>query len=215
MNLAKIKKCLETNKIWFETIAAALISIMAIIVSIAQLSVMEKQSLIAERLYQSGIDPVISIEVEGIGVGENGVYKLKIKNNGVLDICNVEIYENYLTCPFRQEGNHLAIDSKTFSISSISTLPTKKVPLVKPGDEIPYTIDIKKHIANTTEGKQLPCFLRLRIDYYKKVDGKPYRKLSAFSISNILLDLESEGSKAMLSNQPHINRVRDLLLNNF
>jgi hypothetical protein len=215
MNLVRIRKCLETNKIWFDTIAAALISIMAIIVAVAQLSVMEKQSLIAERQYQSGINPVISIEMEDLGVGENGVYKLKIINNGVLDICNVEIYEIYLTCPYEQKGEHLAVDSKIFSISSISTLPIKKVPLVKSGDEIPYTIDIKKYIANTTEGKQYPCFLRLRIDYYKKVDGKPYRKLSAFGISNILFDLESEASKVVLANQPHINRVRDLLLNNF
>ena len=87
--------------------------------------------------------------------------------------------------------------------------------VIKPGDEIPYTIDIKKHIADTTEGKRLPCFLRLRIDYVKKVDGKPYRKLSAFLIGDILLDLESEGIRTILANEPHINRVRDLLLNNF
>jgi len=177
MDLVRARKWLERNKVWFETIAAALISIMAIIVAVAQWSVMEKQSLIAERQYQSGIDPIISIQLENLGLGENGIYNLKIVNNGVIDICDVAIYENYLTCPFEQKGEHLALDSKSFSISSVSTLPKKIVPLFKPGDEIPYTIDIKKHIADTTEEKQYPCFLRFRIDYYKKVDGKPYRKL--------------------------------------
>jgi hypothetical protein len=211
----QVRKWLEENKIWFETVAAALISIMAIIVAFAQLSVMEKQSLIAERQFQSGIDPSISIELMDIGMGKNGIYNLKIKNNGALDICDVAIYENYLNCPFEQKGSHLAIDSKSFSISGISTLPMKQVPLLKPDDEVPYTIDIKKHIAETTEGTLYPCFLRLRVDYRKKVDGKPYQKLAAYGISNILFDLESEGSRAMLGNQPHIARVRELLLNNF
>jgi hypothetical protein len=193
MDGIQVRKWLEANKIWFETVAAALISIMAIIVAIAQLSVMEKQSLIAERQFQSGIDPLISIELVDLGVGKNGVYNLKIINNGALDIADVAKYENYLTCPYEQKGSNLTIDSKSFSISSISTLPMKKVPLLKPDDEIPYTIDIKKHIAETTEGTHYPCFLRLRVDYHKKVDGKPYRKLAAFGISNILFDLESDG----------------------
>ena len=215
MNLARIKNSLETNKIWFETIAAALISIMAIIVSFAQLSVMEKQSLIAERQYQSEIDPVITIGLENLGLGENGVYKLKIANIGALDICNVQIYEYYLTCPCEIQGQNLACDSKSFGISSVPTLPIKTVPLIKADDEIPYTIDTKKHIANTTRGKEYPCFLRLRIDYQKKVDGKKYRKLKAYGISNILMDLESDASKVMSSNLPHFGKVRDLLLNNF
>lgn len=213
MDCVRIRKWLETNKVWFETIAAALISMMAIIVAIAQWSVMEKQSVIAERQYQAGIDPIISIEIEDLGVGKNGVYKLKIINSGVLDICNVEIYENYLTCPFKQEGKYIKMDTKRFGISVISTLPKKKFPLIKHGHNIPYMIDIHNKIYNTTEGKQIPCFLRLRIDYDKKVDGKPYRKLYAFELGNVLMDLESEGSNVL--NQPHINRIRDLLLNNF
>lgn len=213
MGSARIRKWLENNKVWFETVAATLIAIMAIIVSVAQWSVMEKQSLIAERQYQSGIDPVISIEIEDFGVVKNGVYKLKIINSGVLDICNIDIYELYLTCPFERKEKSLVIDTKRFGISSISTLPKKKVSLLKSGDEIPYKIDIKGQIFNTTEGKQIPCFLRLRIDYYKKVDGKQYTILYAFSMGNVLQDLDSEASKVMTANLSHINRIRQLLLN--
>ncbi|MBU3946778.1 MAG: hypothetical protein KJ826_00965 [Proteobacteria bacterium] len=215
MNLARIKNCLEINKIWFETIAAVLISSMAIIVSIAQWSVMEKQALIAERQYQSEIDPVISIGVENLGMGENGVYKLKISNIGALDICNVQIYEFYLTCPCERRGQDLSCDSKSFAFSSVPNSPIKTVLLIRPDDEVPYSIDIKKYIANTQRGEEYPCFLRLRIDYQKKVDGKKYRKLKAYGISNILMDLESDAIKVTSSNLPHFEKVRDLLLNNF
>ena len=78
----RAREWLIKNKIWFETAAAALLSLMAIVVSGAQLFVMQQQSLVAEKQYQTSIEPLIVIELEDeLGLGKNGVYKLKIVNS--------------------------------------------------------------------------------------------------------------------------------------
>lgn len=217
----KSKKWLETNRVWFETITALLLSLMAIVVGFTQCSIMNKQTEIAHMQYQSGIDPSIFVELIDMGVGKNGVYQLKIINNGTLDISDISIYENYLHCNKRKkalfllelDGELLQLDPNNFSVSGFSILPSKKIALLEPGDNVPITIDIKNYIHETADGKIYPCFLRIRVEYIKKVDGKHYQNLYAFAITNVLTDLDSESVRFSIGDRPSVVKARNLLLN--
>ena len=90
---------------WLYMVALPL---MVIIILFAQLRVMqnqadvsEKQADISKRQYLSSVEPIVSIgkQTESFLSGSSGVFTIKLKNIGIMDVYDVEIYVNYLICP--------------------------------------------------------------------------------------------------------------------
>ena len=210
--LVKTRTWLSDNKIFFDTGKAVMLTAMAIIISIAQLIVMQKQTDIAERQYRSSIEPTVSIEPQSFLKGDSGVYTIKLKNTGIIDIYNVEIYENYLVCPCEKVGNYLECSTDNPTFPTISTLPSKQYQELKVGEEILYIVDSRKEII--VEKMLFPCFMRLRLDYKRKVDSRNFSKIFAFTLhGDMIVNLEHEGAGVDL--HKNIASIRDFLLNKF
>jgi len=224
--LVKTRTWLSDNKIFFETVAVVALPLMVIIILIAQLIVIqnqadisekqadisEKQTDIVERQYRSSIEPTVSIEPQSFLKGDSGVYTIKLKNTGIIDIYNVEIYENYLVCPCEKVGNYLECSNDNPTFPNISTLPSKQYQELKVGEEIFYIVDSRKEII--VEKMLFPCFMRLRLDYKRKADGRNFSKIFAFGLhGDMIVNLEHEG--AIVSLHKNFARIRDFLLNKF
>ena len=95
--LENIRNCLKRNKIFFETIAAILLSVMAIIVSVSQNTIAKKQITLSET-------PIISIEPPENVKGKIGEFKLFLKNISLADLYDIRIYEDYFVSLTPKDG---------------------------------------------------------------------------------------------------------------
>jgi hypothetical protein len=205
-------------------LSMVVLPLMVIIVLILQLKVMqnqadvsEKQVDIIERQYHSRVEPIISIgeQAETFLKGSSGVFTIKLKNIGIMDVYDVKIYVNYLICPCEkmETGKYFDCNIDNPKLPYLSTLPSKQIQELKVGEEIPYKIDTRKAIVDNN----YPCFMRLRLDYKRKVDSRNFAKIFAFSLfGDWAENMEHEGASTI----PHkksekIASIKDFLLNKF
>lgn len=204
---------------WLSMVALPL---MVIIILIAQLKVMqnqadisEKQADISERQYLSSVEPIVSIgeQTESFLSGSSGVFTIKLKNIGIMDVYDVEIYVNYLICPCEKmkTGKYLRCDVDNPTFPYLSTLPSKQFQELKVGEKIHYKIDTRKAIVDD----KYPCFMRLRLDYKRKVDSRNFSKIFAFSLhGDLASNMEHEGASAIRHKKSEkIASIKDFLLN--
>ena len=122
----------------------------------------------------------------------------------------MKIYENYLICPCEKVGKLLECSPDNAKLPYLSSVPTKTYRELKVGKEIPYVIDTRKVIV----GESYPCFIRLRLDYKRKVDSHNFSKIFAFALhGEMAVNLENEGSNVQYPQ--NIDSIRDFLLNKF
>lgn len=206
---------------WLYMVALPL---MVIIILFAQLRVMqnqadvsEKQADISKRQYLSSVEPIVSIgkQTESFLSGSSGVFTIKLKNIGIMDVYDVEIYVNYLICPCEKmkTGKYLRCDVDNPTFPYLSTLPSKQFQELKVGEEIPYKIDTRKAIVDDN----YPCFMRLRLDYKRKVDSRNFSKIFAFALhGDWASNMEREGASTIRHKKSEkIASIKDFLLNKF
>lgn len=132
-----------------------------------------------------------------------------------MDVYDVKIFVNYLICPCEkmETGKYLRcnVDNPTFPY--LSTLPSKQFQELKVGEEIPYKIDTRKAIVDD----KYPCFMRLRLDYKRKVDSRNFSKIFAFGLHGETAEnLEHEGANIIRHKKSDkIASIKDFLLNKF
>lgn len=212
-------------------LSMVVLPLMVIIILIAQLKVMqnqadisekqadisERQADISERQYLSSVEPIVSIgeQTESFLSGSSGVFTIKLKNIGIMDVYDVEIYVNYLICPCEKmkTGKYLRCDVDNPTFPYLSTLPSKQFQELKVGEEIPYKIDTRKAIVDD----KYPCFMRLRLDYKRKVDSRNFSKIFAFALhGDWAINMEHEGASTIRHKKSEkIASIKDFLLNKF
>ncbi|MDL1979882.1 MAG: hypothetical protein LWX02_00125 [Deltaproteobacteria bacterium] len=214
-----LKPRLDKIRNWFSMVVLPL---MVIIILFAQLKVMqnqadisEKQADISERQYLSSVEPIVSIgeQAESFLSGSSGVFTIKLKNIGIMDVYDVEIYVNYLICPCEKmkTGKYLRCDVDNPTFPYLSTLPSKQFQELKVGEEIPYKIDTRKAIVDD----KYPCFMRLRLDYKRKVDSRNFSKIFAFTLhGDSAINMEHDGDSTIRHKKSEkIASIKDFLLN--
>ncbi len=186
-------------------------------ISKKQADISKRQADISERQYLSSVEPIVSIgkQTESFLSGSSGVFTIKLKNIGIMDVYDVEIYVNYLICPCEKmkTGKYLRCDVDNPTFPYLSTLPSKQFQELKVGEEIPYKIDTRKAIVDDN----YPCFMRLRLDYKRKVDSRNFSKIFAFALhGDWASNMEREGASTIRHKKSEkIASIKDFLLNKF
>jgi hypothetical protein len=88
----KIRSCLKRNKIFFETVAAVLLSGMAIIVSCVQVDIRKMQNELARLQTKLSTDPILIIEPATQLQKNGGAFNLTIENIGNNDVFDIREY---------------------------------------------------------------------------------------------------------------------------
>jgi hypothetical protein len=191
--IENFREWLTKYEIFFKTLAAILLSGMAVFISYAQYQVMQIQSDIAAKQYQTSIDPEILIEPRTAELAKNGLSSITIINDGDIDIIDLELWVTYLYCDINEEGPGRDWALNNPKIEGFPSLPEKKYAILKSKDKIIYAIDLAKLIKKLNNKQNMPCYLKFGLCYKRKVDGHLYYKRYAFSLGNVTSNLEFSG----------------------
>ena len=102
--ISKIRSCLKRNKIFFETVAAVLLSGMAIIVSSVQVDIGKTQNELAQFQMNLSTDPILIIEPTTQVQSTDGTFNLTVKNIGFNDVSDIREYTTHFTLKGRIKG---------------------------------------------------------------------------------------------------------------
>lgn len=125
----KVKRFLEQNKVFFETIAFVSISFMALIVSFAQCNIEKQQEKLLKTQTEFLYTPNLKVSLEGIW---DSKYKLVLKNEGSTNIDAIKIYVHSAT---------YFTHSNEFSFYMKSNIPWEKISTLGAGKTDTLEID--------------------------------------------------------------------------
>ncbi|MCX5697397.1 MAG: isoprenylcysteine carboxylmethyltransferase family protein [Candidatus Omnitrophica bacterium] len=186
-----IRNCLERNKIFFETITATSLSIMAIIISVQANKIASNQLALSQ-------EPVIRVVPEKTVIGNNvASFTLSLKNAGLSNIIDIEIYEDYFVA---QKLPDKPISLNRFGIFSIQ--PNHIIPVIKKGEAKDFQIEFKEihkqmldFFLSDAKGYKAGL-LRLIVRYNREIDGREFSFAKVFFIDfsgKVLLDSYPRG----------------------
>ena len=201
----KTREWLNKNKIFFETITAILLSLMAIFVSIAQLGVAKNQLILSA-------DPVVLVEPSSIVRNSSGQFRLFINNKGLAELYNIRLYYDYFVT-MKQDDSLISLGS----IGPFITEPNSTIYLLKPNQKKDFIIDIKdinekmNEFYMGREGLQMRI-LRIKIKYCRKPDGKEYTQPKVYIIGGggvALFDYDERGVVSPIA--PSFEQIKKVL----
>jgi hypothetical protein len=180
----KTRNWLKKNKIFFETIAAVLLSFMAILVSCSQSEIAKNQLILSEN-------PIILVEPSGIVKGSTGEFKLFIENISLTELYNIRIYEDYFAV-ITQANNLINL----VTMGPFITQPNSTIQQLKLNEKEAITINFKSIIESMKKSEMR--IVRLKIKYRRRLDGKEFTQTKAYIIDfscNFLIDYDERGIK--------------------
>ncbi|MFC2092467.1 hypothetical protein ACFLSV_01080 [Bacteroidota bacterium] len=201
----KIREWLEKNKIFFETVTAVLLALMAISVSYFQCNISKNQLAIS-------VEPRLLIEPSEIVKGSIGEFELTIKNPSLAEIYDVRIYEDYFVT-LTNDDNRVQL----IRIGIFTTLPDTIILQLKPNDETKFNISFKSIIEQMrdfyTNRKGLKMrIMRLIIKYRRKLDGKEFKQTKAYVIGEDGDHLfDNDDREVKTPNMPNFNEIKNIL----
>jgi len=192
----RIRTWLKTNKIFFETVAAALLSIMAWQVSCTQAKIAKNQLILSTN-------PRILIELPKYGMGSSpGELKMFIKNVGLSELYDIRVYEDYFVTATQQNGSLGLVE-----VGGFITEPNSVISQLKPNGKEGITLNAKsinammKNFEHDNKGYQMRI-VRLNIKYCRKLDGREFAYSKAYIMDlsgGVLLDYDERGIKIPLT----------------
>lgn len=206
--LENIRNCLKRNKIFFETIAAILLSVMAIIVSVSQNTIAKKQITLSET-------PIISIEPPENVKGKIGEFKLFLKNISLADLYDIRIYEDYFVSLTPKDG-----PTKLVRFGIFTTKPNSSIQQLKLNEKQSFTIsfrsmheDMNQFYNSEIKGHRMKI-ARLIIKFRRKLDGKEFIQSKAYIIAghgDYLLDYDERDIRLSVSGEPTFGDIKKIL----
>ncbi|MCX5678935.1 MAG: hypothetical protein NTY76_07535 [Candidatus Omnitrophica bacterium] len=201
----KTRDWLEKNKIFFETVAAIALSLMALLVSCTQSEIARNQ------LVLSG-NPIILIEPSDTVKGSIGEFKISVKNISMAELYDIRIYEDYFVTMAQENGSINLV-----SVGAFITKPNLVIPQLKPNNREDITINCKLIIKNMKElyrehkGVEMRI-ARIRIKYCRKLDGKEFMQTKAYIIAgqgDFLIDYDERGIRTPMT--PSFEDIKNIL----
>jgi len=199
MKIQNARNCLKRNKIFFETITPTLLSSAALIASSAALIISLWANNIASNQLALSQEPAIRIVPEKMVKGnDEASFDLSLKNAGLSNIVDIEIYEDYFVVPNLPDGS---ISLHPFGICL--TQPNHIIPLIKKGHAKDFQIKFKEthkqmlNFISDTQGFKAKL-LRFTIRYRREIDGREFSFSKVFFIDlsgTFLFDSYSRGVK--------------------
>lgn len=201
----KTRDWLEKNKIFFETIAAILLSTMALSVSCTQSKIARNQLILSEN-------PRIIIEPSEDVKGSVGEFKLFVRNVSLAELYDIRIYEDYFVT-MTQEDDSISLAR----MGAFITKPNSIIPQLKPNKRESFTINFKSIIENMNEfyrehKSYQMRIVRLKVKYSRKLDGKEFMQTKAYIIAvgdSILIDYDERGIRNPVA--PSFEDIKNIL----
>jgi len=192
MKIQSIRNGLKRNKIFFETVTATALSVMAIIISCQANKIASYQLALSQ-------EPAVRVVPEKMVKGnEVASFVLSLKNAGLSDIVDIEIYEDYFVLPNLPDRS---VSLHRFGI--FSTQPNHVISSVKKGQTKDFQIEFKEthkqmlEFISGANGFKMKI-LRLIIRYKREIDGREFSFSKVFFIDlsgKFLLDSYPKGFK--------------------
>jgi len=169
MKIKEIHNFLERNKIFFETITATLLSFMAFMVSFNSCNIASSQLALSQ-------EPAIRFVQEKTVAGNDvASFMLSLKNTGLSDISDIEIYDDYFVA---QKLSDKPILLHRFGIFSIQ--PSHIISTIKKGRAKNFQIEFKEthkqmldFFLSDTKGYKMKL-LRIIVRYRREIDGREF-----------------------------------------
>lgn len=172
---SKIKDFLKENKIYFETIAVILLSIMALIVSSSQLKIAKHQLLLSE-------DPILICYPPQKGNDTPGKINITIENPSMSDLYEIKIFEDYFLATNPTNKNLKLIRYGAMFLSPNETIPklkSKTSSVININYENTFK-QLSENYSKQTGPKRM--FVKILIKFRREVDGKEFQTAKVFVI---------------------------------
>lgn len=201
----KTRDWLEKNKIFFETVAAISLSIMALLISCTQSEIARNQLILSEN-------PRILIEPSEVVKGSIGEFKLFVRNVSLAELYDIRIYEDYFVTMAQEDGSISLV-----RMGALITKPNSIVPQLKPNKKENIIINFKSIIENMKEfyrghqGLQMRI-ARIKIKYCRKLDGKEFMQTKAYIIAgqgDFIIDYDERGIRTPVT--PSFEDIKNIL----
>ena len=201
----KIREWLEKNKIFFETFAAVLLGVMAILVSFSQCKISKNQLALS-------VEPQLSIEPSEMVKGSIGEFELTIKNPSLAEIYDIRIYEDYFVTSTTDDNRVQLV-----RVGIFTTFPDTTILQLESNDETKFNIsfksiikEMKDYYANRKGFKMR--MVRLTIKYRRKLDGKEFKYIKAYIIAGDGDHLyDSDEREIKTPYMPSFNEIKNML----
>ena len=169
----KLKKYLLSNEIYFKTIASVLLSIMAIVISIAQVSISIKQNKILKDNYFINIEPNIDATFQ-LDITTR-TYSLVITNNGINRISNLKLRYSYGIFNTRDLEFNLKVTSQKDSLLCSFLDPGNQYVFNIKYTDFQRTIDLINATSTLKEAPLLPI-QAYYLSFIRRPDKREYFK---------------------------------------
>lgn len=150
-----------------------------------------KDSLLFQKQLELLNEPVVRIISDGHINGEKGIFIIKMKNFGISDIQNIEIFDDYYVAHKPKNGQ-----TSLYRFGALFTIAQINIPLIKSGKDEEFTINFSELNKKMTDfylsqKGYVMKVVRLSVSYERKVDGRKYEFKKIFIIGghgDILID---------------------------
>ena len=197
---------LKKNKIFFETITATLLAIMAIFVSCTQTKIARNQMALS-------VVPIVFIEPAKIVKGTTGEFTLFLKNDSPAELYDIGINEDYFVSSTSEDGQ-----TTLRSFGALIVWPQGSIERLKSGGRKSFTISFKTiceqmdTFFNSKDKGMKMKIVRLTVEFRRKLDGRKFRYLKAYVITgndNLLLDYDQRDIR--VPEMPVFGEIKKLL----
>jgi len=130
--------------------------------------------------------------------GEIGLFNISIKNFGISDVKNVEIFDDYFVARTPKDG-----PTTLYRIGVVSTMASINIPSINSNESKEFTLDFRNiskqlsdfYISPEVKGQRMKI-VRLLINFERAVDDKKFEYKKAYIIAghgDFLLDHSNRG----------------------
>jgi len=140
-------------------------------------------------------EPILKILPKSDIKGNEGVFKLKLFNNSLAEVKDIEIYEDYFVA-LGKKGT--PVNLYRFGIFSVK--PNSYFPSILEDDTLDFSMnysnvkkDMNEFYLDDNKKGQRTMLAKLKINYTRKVDGKKFSQVKVFIIAagDLLIDYDS------------------------